>query len=422
MHSQDKHTLIYANLSEPGPDREAIDNFNKTHSDVQIEVRDYLDAEGKGDKRKLLAEIIAGNSPDIIDMGSGPNAGSTLLPYRQMAQKGYLEDLWPYIESDPDLGRASVVEAPLKAAEVDGKLYIAFSSVGINTLIGAESVVGKRTTWSLADLREAFSTMPDGSTVMEYFFDKRTAFFYLSYMMLDDYVNWETGQCSFDCDEFRSMLEFINDFFPTEFDLNSENFNLRSHDQRAEGRQMLSAVMFSSMASIQYYDSLYGGKAAFVGYPVEDGGVGSSFHIMSKRLAISSFCRAKEAAWDFIRTMFLPKYSETAIRDCAAGSDLIHINRADYQLLKRIDMSSAPRIAFQTNSDGSHYEYRSANMDESRWYDDFINSIHRIELSDAVIFEIVQESCMPYFAGDKTLDETIQLVQNRVQLYVNENR
>ena len=57
-----------------------------------------------------------------------------------MALRGYLEDLWPYIENDPDLGREGVMEAPLKAAEVDGKLYTVFESVCINTLVGPISV------------------------------------------------------------------------------------------------------------------------------------------------------------------------------------------------------------------------------------------------------------------------------------------
>ena len=53
-----------------------------------------------------------------------------------MVQKGYLEDLWPYIENDPDLGREAVLEAPLKAAEVNGGLYMLFERVEIFTLIG----------------------------------------------------------------------------------------------------------------------------------------------------------------------------------------------------------------------------------------------------------------------------------------------
>lgn len=114
-----ENTLIYANLRESGPDREAIDEFNYTHEDVQIEVRDYLDAEGNGDKTRLLAEIIAGKGPDIIDMGYTADASTTLLPYQRMAQAGYLEDLWPYIENDTELGRGAVLEPPLKAAEVN---------------------------------------------------------------------------------------------------------------------------------------------------------------------------------------------------------------------------------------------------------------------------------------------------------------
>ena len=35
---------------------------------------------------------------------------------------------------------------------------------------------------------------------------------------------------------------------------------------------------------------------------------------------------------------------------------------------------------------------------------------------------IVCESLGPYFAGDRTLDDTIALIQNRVGLYLNEQK
>ena len=34
--------------------------------------------------------------------------------------------------------------------------------------------------------------------------------------------------------------------------------------------------------------------------------------------------------------------------------------------------------------------------------------------------DTIQEPCEAYFAGDKTLDETVDLIQRRVALYVNE--
>ncbi len=63
-----------------------------------------------------------------------------------------------------------------------------------------------------------------------------------------------------------------------------------------------------------------------------------------------------------------------------------------------------------------------ATEEEITGYEDFVNQINRIQIYDDVIYNIVQELSGPYFAGDKTLDETIALIQNRVTLYVNENR
>ena len=54
---------------------------------------------------------------------------------------------------------------------------------------------------------------------------------------------------------------------------------------------------------------------------------------------------------------------------------------------------------------------------------DFFNSIERSNVFfDNNIYNIVEESCGPYFAGDRTMDDTITLIQNRVQLYVSEQR
>ena len=413
-----ENVLIYANLSESGPDREAIDEFNKTHTDVQIEVRDYLDAEGNGDKNRLLAEMIAGKGPDIIDMGFNRDALTTLLPYQRMARGGYLEDLWPYIENDPELGRDALLEPPLKAAEVEGGLYIAFPSVMINTLVGAEGIVGDRTSWTLEELRSAFASMPSDSTILNYLYDRRDAFIYISGMSLDNYVDWETGRCSFDSEGFRSLAEFVKGFpekspldeiDPTDYAAMME-INKESADRLHGGRQMLQQTMIGRLQDIQYLDSIFGGKAAFAGYPVEDGSVGSGFYISGRSLAMSSTCRNKEAAWDFLRQIFLPKGT------CAQWGG-IPINCSDYELSKKCSVST-------TIGDASGYEYviRAATKEEEQRYEDLINSIDKMELCDKAVFDIVQESLGPYFAGDRTLDETVALIQNRVTLYINEQR
>ena len=41
---------------------------------------------------------------------------------------------------------------------------------------------------------------------------------------------------------------------------------------------------------------------------------------------------------------------------------------------------------------------------------------------DLGLLDIILEQVQPYFAGDKSLEETVQLMQNRASLYVSEHR
>ena len=48
------------------------------------------------------------------------------------------------------------------------------------------------------------------------------------------------------------------------------------------------------------------------------------------------------------------------------------------------------------------------------------DAISTIYTEDSALWEIVSEQVQPYFAGDKSVDETAKLVQSRAELYVNE--
>ena len=137
---------------------------------------------------------------------------------------------------------------------------------------------------------------------------------------------------------------------------------------------------------------------------------------------MSSTCRNKEAAWEFLREMFLPKYSKNDKEDVDGSGVLsLPINRADYELLKELDMSTSTKST-RSLFDGPEYKYRPATEEECQRYENFINSIDKIELCDQEIFSIVQDASNPYFAGDRSLDDTVCLIDNRVSLYLNERQ
>ena len=432
--------LTYAALNPlTSAQKRRILNFNNSRSDIQIEVLDYSD---EGGIDRLLTELALGKVPDIMELhrfGSGEDRATYSMavrkfsgdeywmPYRQMARKGYLADLWPYIESDPELGREAVLEAPLKAAEVDGGLYMLFGDVTLNTLVGEESVVGNRDGWTLEELMETFSAMPDDSTILRYNATRWEMYSQLFCTTLDQYIDWETGQCSFDNNEFRSMLEFLKTF-PAEFEttLTPNELEEELFWRKFGGMQMLEPVFICTLESIPHQNAVFGrDHVSYVGYPTTDGSSGSFFYIDGTMLAMASTCQNTEAAWKFMSYLIRPVYSVDAMKQ-KHWDFAIHIpvNRKNFENGNIADLHERPEdiVPLFTFSGGPCIQVNPPTNSDLRLFEKLVNNTTQIYWPDDALAEIIWDSIGAYFAGDRTLDETIQMVQNRVKLYVSENR
>lgn len=423
--------LTYAVLGESAASeaRAIVRRFNIKHQDVKVDLLEYTDENGRSAKDRLITEMLTGKIPDIIDLGGG--TASDTLPYPVLARKGYLEDLWPYIENDPELGREGVLEAPLRAAEIDGGLYAVFNNVKLFTLAGPESLIGDRKTWTLAELREVYAAMPDGSTILPYYYTRDNVFALLFCRSIESYIDRDTGTCSFAGEKFKAALEFVNGF-PAAVGLESADrisleMNLEAADRVLHGYQMLQQFLICTPMDLQMIDACYGlgGDAVLIGFPMEDGSVGSSFQ-PSRTLGMSSVCKNKEAAWQILRELLLPQYKSV---DSLGQKDVryfwqqgIPVNRSDYDMLIRASSSGKLNQAMQgaTIIGFPNVTYRAAARTEIARFEDLLNSIESILLYDQTVYDIAYEVAGSYFAGHKTLDEAAQLIQDRVGLYLDE--
>lgn len=141
--------------------QEKILEFNRNNQEYHISVTDYSQYGGYNEAMTRLAtEMITGNVPDLL--------ATYQMPVTQWAARGWLEDLWPYIDSDMEIKRDGLMVRVLEAAEVDGKLYEIGAGFQISTLVGAKNVVGDRMTWTMEDMMDALKTMPDGCILFSY--------------------------------------------------------------------------------------------------------------------------------------------------------------------------------------------------------------------------------------------------------------
>lgn len=433
---KDKVTLTYATQYLGYEERNKIIDFNKSSDKYRIEIKDYSEFNTAEDYKagltKLNTEIAAGNVPDILNVSG--------LPIQQYGAKGLLEDLWPYIDNDPDLGRDAIMENVFKAAEQDGKLYQVFSTFSIQTVVGATKVVGDRMSWTLDDLQAALATMPEGCTI---FGEGDTKAGMLSNVLaqnMDAFVDWSTGQCSFDSEDFISLLEFCNSF-PLEYDWNNVDWEEYEDDNTRvmNGKQMLlNAYLYDLGDSLQMYEVVFNGDYSFIGFPQENGSVGSSFSL-GNGIAMSSTCKDKEGAWSFMRECLMPQYANVDEEYMIGGYNL-STNKADFE--KMVEM--AMKKEYQLDENGNQvldengqpievpkytYGFNDLTVDvyatTQEQYDQFMalyNAIDSISTYDENIYNIVNEVAGGYFNGDKTVQDTAKQIQDRVTLYVNEQR
>ena len=433
----EKTTLTYATMYLSQDERNRIVDFNRSGVPYRIEVHDYSEYSTEEDYqagiKKLNTEILAGKVPDIINTES--------LPLRQYGAKGILEDLWPFIENDQDIGgREGLMDRVFTAAEQDGKLYQIFDAFSIATVTGSPSVVGDRTSWTLQDLQDALAKMPEGCAVFNEYNTKSNILTLVMSMNLDSFLNWDTGECRFDSEEFKALLAFC-DNFPLEYDWESSQSGDYDEPTRiAEGRQMLVTEHISDFKSIQMQKAIFGGDITYIGFPVEDGGVGSSFSVNSG-LAMSASCADKEGAWTYMRQLLLPQYAGNENASHWGGHNGFPSNKADFQWMA--EQSMIPD-GYKTDEDGNQILDEDGNPIEeshSSWginnftidvfatkqeeYDqimDLYNQVDRMSGSDDNVYDIVTEVSGSYFAGDRSLDDAASLIQNKVTTYVNESR
>lgn len=414
------------------PEQQLVDSIvkhNRSNPDYRIVLKDYSEFNTEDDygagRTKLLTEMLSGEMPDMVSVSS--------LPYTQLASKGIIEDIYPFLDADKDLSRDDLFENVIKAMEVDGKLCQIFPSFSIITAAGSAKVVGDMESWNYKQFNEALASMPEGCTAFGPGVTKSAMLSGCLSMDINMYADWSTGECHFDSPEFIELLEFANQF-PKEFDYTTYEPAPGEDTMSliASGKQMLMDVYISDMESIAMDDLQFGGDAVYIGYPSNNGG-GSMLSI-NNGYAITKNCKDKQAAWDFLKVFFTEKYEDNMYYS-------LPLNKASFD--KKLKEAMTP--VYETDENGNYvldengdkievsnhgvsfgngtsYDLYAMTEAQAAKLKNLIESTTKVSDSNSTLTEIVVEEAVPYFEGQKSAEETAKLIQSKVNIYINEQR
>lgn len=434
-----KTVLKAASLSEDffaGFD-ECVAKFNSTQNDYFMTIDDryfrynfYPDAGGSDIEEiignfsdadtalgnKLSVDLKAGDGPDILF-----NGGDHL----EFNNDDCLTDLNAYLDGSGGINRDEYFDNVFRVAETDGKLYQIPLTFSMNLIMTAsDSIRDDQKGFTYDEYRQFVRNEMNGRDVImtgvwedAHF---RTSFMdnvlgdVLESLIVDGIVN-------FDKDEFRELAEY------------AANDLQRSNDM--EISRIANYVYSFSISYYLNYISYAGWDPADVkvlGIPgVEERGPGA---ILSTTAAITQSCRSVEGCYSFLSFLLSAEGQKTMMNGAIAknidGMNLIRKDSFDEYCSVQVDNYNAVCDIYASQYPGSSVASLSgmglpcikADQDDIDRYRSVCEGLSHLVLSDSQILQIVDEEIEPYFEGNKSLDDCIQVINSRVQIVLDERK
>lgn len=418
-----ERTIIRVSYMEDGTNDIplAAIKFNDISAEYQIVCEEYRSVKNTDNYQQLLsaydADLLTGKIGDVLIM-------SNETDYEKYAKKGAFCDLYEFMKNDDTFSSEILYECVKKPYETDGKLFIVIPEFTINTLVGKSKNL-PNDTWNIKTMLDLANSLPDGVSLIKGM-TKTTMLNTFLLAGAGEFIDFKNATCSFDSEEFISLIEYIASFPETNTqDIDTQDISsyLNNEVYLYESTHLGSFTDYLKLRARFGFDEEIG----MIGYPSKQGGAAEI--IPMKYYAVSSVSDNKEGAWEFIKYLlsgeniinetkgmrYIPSSRDT-FRDWLDSEQMLYYYFPDGSLRYRISLEP---ITGEENSSGHVIALNDIYIEQ---FETFINSISNRSDIPVKITEIIREDIDIYFAGNKTAAETAKIIQNRINIYLNENK
>lgn len=390
-----------------------IEDFNQSQNQYRISCTSYFDEykaasgttslseqELMAAQQRMLVEFLTSKQYDLYYLSSG-------IPSVSMAYAGLLLNLNTLMEEDSDFNRDDFHPTLWRKTEIDGALYEMACGFTLEGIAVPEALVGDRTGWTIDDYY-ALEAQAGEPLLKEHSADIVISY---AYYGLSDYIDLDNGTCSFDSPAFRKTLEFL------------AHLDTALESAPAELRYPVRTTPLSSVKDWAYTTDLwqtrYQVKPMLLGYPQAGSApLPCATSNFGYKFGISADTAHLDGCWAFLKFM-LSEEVQTEIADSLSFP--VRLSVLEDQLSRATLPADDPKsvVYEQRNSSGTGHLEPLTEADVTRLrtllYDFEFVTVDYIE-----IYNILMDETAALFAGDKTVEETAALIQNRASLFLAE--
>lgn len=355
-----------------------VNDFNRTSEGYRVEVQ--LLGDGGLTAELLRTQLIAGEGPDIFafyDRSSLADLGANSF-----------EDLLIYLDADEEYGRDTLVPELLEAMCVQDKLDWLPYSFGISTFT-APSAYLSEPGFSFGEAKQAAAKT--GLPLFPGWMTRDILWGWLSDFAVGQYMDLEAGTCSFDNEDYISLLE--------ECAAAAAEFG---SDSAALYNSLLQFELLQNLIRVSTISDNYGGAYAFVGVPNET--TNGSMFSPDLCFAISSTSGNKDAAWQLVRSCLSDEHQQMNLTSFPASASVLDAMIDD---------------AVENGVHYYEYEYELDEADAAKLRG-LISETQTAQDAYPAVLNIMAEDAAQFFAGQITAEQAAAYTQNRVSTWLAE--
>ena len=379
-----------------GDTEEDEDRYRKAYNEHNSKLMD-----------KLSVDLLAGDAPDII-FGTHP--------YIQLKDEKFLVDLLPKL--DEEFGIDSFFPNVIDVAKTGDNLYAMPLSFEVNGIMADSKEAGDKDGFTFQEYSKFVNDVCNGKDPFGQYLTRMEYFQEIFETMSDLYYD-KDGNINLQTDAFYELAEYCKDNVPETFNEEEYYDDYMFEDCYGENTKADTAYLYNIDSYLNYaYDSKGSKIKELYGMPSYDGR-GAVVQVDTS-VSISSTSGVQDGAWNFVKSLL----EETAQKDMGIESYTNPVN-----------VAACEAVALKTVKDNNERseKYIKEDPQAAQWYrvykesvvDDYIDALKSATSGygvDPAIITIVDEEIQAYFAGQKSIEDVTDTIQNRAQTLINERK
>ena len=403
--------------------QEAIYDFNRKSNSYRAELIEYRPDEYAESMEEYYAQydamnmrILSGDMPDVfVETNSYHNYIS------RYSSKNLFSDLYPFTENDSDFQRKNYYENILALPETGGQLPYIIPFYTLDGFFGKKEVLGNRTGWAFAEFEEFANQLPASMQLLKtgngsQFLEKLAAGHMES---LIDYTV-SPAKANFDSDIFRQILQFSSTHGKSLSKM--ESMDVYEFEDMARNELALSydSAYISRIGDFTYAWNRVSAPVTLIGYPSDSSSGPVCESVIS--VAIAADSPYQDAGWEFIKILLSEELQNEIASDNWGGYLPIHKGALETAISASQKETSGNQEGMGIGM-GFGMEHSEPAYSADEWAStikSIVASANVLSVRNQNIIEIISEESQAYFAGQKTMDDAISVIQSKVTTYLNE--